>query len=153
MTDEHGPNHGVGVRERRKWLVIYAVVAVLVLGQTSSNVISTIGVFRAKDAADAARDAAHAIHRTQLKGSPTSKRLIALATATKAIADQLNDCLHPTGKCAKRSQRQTSNVVSLILVGVSCSQGYAGLPDAQRIEATQSCVAEWLSHHPRLSSL
>lgn len=126
---------------------------VLLLGwMLTTSVVQTWGIIQGNETIQAVRD-------TQTEGSPILKAISSQADElqhsadnSQAILDQLQDCLQPEGDCAKRSKRQTSNVVSLILVGVSCSQGYTDLSDAQRIEATQECVAHWLSHHPRYSS-
>lgn len=99
-----------------------------------------------------------AVRDTQTEGSPFLRAIAGQqdelqhsADNSQAILDQLNDCLQPTGSCYKKSQQRSSALLSLVLVGVSCAAGYIDLSDAERIEATNECVSDWLSRHPELS--
>jgi hypothetical protein len=127
------------------WTLVGVGVASLLLLQIITSLLAYEGVKE--------------IRATQQDGSPTSQRLINITTDVQSIArdtsatiKQLDDCLTPGGKCYQQSRRRTADVSALLLVGVACASGYQDMNDQARIEATNRCVARWLSQHPSLSS-
>lgn len=73
-----------------------------------------------------------AIRNTQQEGSPTTKRLI-------AIAEQIDSCTNPEGDCYKRGQEQTAKAIVginkgtllVIVAALSCSAD--GITDQEQL--------------------
>lgn len=151
----HGPNYDVGRKARRSFVATAAVVAILILGQATGNVLTLVGI--------------HEIQKTQQSGSPTSQRLIEIlagiseqqddiaravdnsnsaARDAAFIARQLRSCLTPGEKCFRRSQQHQQTIIQQIQIGQACSTGFAYIDDSdERIAATLHCVAQWYREH------
>lgn len=57
------------------------------------------------------------IRATQQSGSPTTKRLIAIAEQNQELSEQIKSCTTPSGECAKAGDRKTAKAILGIIAG------------------------------------
>lgn len=146
MTDHHLPPEDRRRIERRLlWSAIFKYAAVFV-----AAVWMVATTIQQQHTTQAIRD-------TQTEGSPLLLAIQSQADeiqkavdAAVATNEQLADCLTPGGKCARAAKQQRAVFLQIVGLNVACAVGKTDLPDAQRIEATNECVATWTRDHPDL---
>lgn len=82
------------------------------------------------------------IRKTQTEGTPTGKRIVALAETTKTTQDTLLDCVQPTGECYKRSRQNQADIVATLNLGAVYAVYCVDRNPQAEIAEIQACVAK-----------
>lgn len=132
------------MRARAFWYTLIAV------GAAGLIVLIVLSYIRQGQQLTKANETLQAVRDTQTEGSPLLKAIAdqqdqiqQAADAAVATNTQLADCLTPGGVCFRDQRQRQAAFLQLVGAYSACAIGYVDLPDTQRIEATNTCVAKW----------